>query len=157
MHLTSTHDCEAPITHPSEHNAMLVVGHKLTEERREARAKLHDKWDKQTRATLEKGKVPEDGWEAASIRRAQGHGQAFMRPVPNPSLEPVIPFGAETCAAHDGGVLDGRRLNERPTDGKYSAGVCAAGVGLHGILPVGGFSISAMGACSLGGVMGGCG
>jgi hypothetical protein len=67
---------------------------------------------------------------------------------------PTVPFGAETCAAHDGGVLYGDSLNSQPTDGKYSAGVCAAGMGYYGMLPPGGMYIGLTGACS---GAGGCG
>jgi hypothetical protein len=79
---------------------------------------------------------------------------------------PVVPYGAETCAAHDGGVLYGQSLSALPTDGKYSAGVCAAGMGYYGILPFGGMYIGPMGACAGagagacaggGGAGGGCG
>lgn len=68
---------------------------------------------------------------------------------------PVVPYGAETCAAHDGGVLYGGELSATPTDGKYSAGACAAGMGLYGIMPIGGFYIGA-GGCA-GASNGGCG
>ncbi|KAG8721756.1 hypothetical protein FRC09_007415 [Ceratobasidium sp. 395] len=146
--LVSTYDCDAPNTHPSEHNAALVVGQPLTESRRLARVQEHSKWDKQMRAAVAKGKVPEDGWETMHVRRAEGHEQGFMRPFPDPNLMPVVPFGAETCAAHDGGVLYGHRLAQSPQDGKYSAGVCAAGMGYYGILPFGGFYIGPMGACA---------
>ncbi|KAG8735955.1 hypothetical protein FRC10_009959 [Ceratobasidium sp. 414] len=157
--LISTHDCDAPNTHPSEHNAMLVVGQPLTESRRATRMQEHAKWDKQTRANIAKGKVLEDGWEAMSVRRAEGHGQGFMRPFPDPNLMPVIPFGAETCAAHDGGVLYGYQLTQLPSDDKYSAGMCAAGMGYYGILPCGGFYIGPSGACAGAGAgaCGGCG
>jgi hypothetical protein len=84
--LAPTHDCDAQVTHPSEHNAVLVVGHSLSEVRRANRVVEHAKWDKQTRAAVTKGKVLEDGWEAMSVRRAEGHEQGFMRPFPNPNL-----------------------------------------------------------------------
>ncbi|KAB5589607.1 Dammaradiene synthase [Ceratobasidium theobromae] len=142
--LASTHDCDAPNTHPSEHNSILVVGQPLSETWRAARVKKRDKWDKQVRSDVSKGKVPPDGWEAMSLQRAEGHEQGFMRPVPNPNLTPVVPYGAETCAAHDGGVLYGGELSAAPTDGKYSAGACAAGMGLYGIMPIGGFYIGAV-------------
>ncbi|KAG9098602.1 hypothetical protein FS749_003428 [Ceratobasidium sp. UAMH 11750] len=159
--LMSTHDCDAPNTHPSEHNAVLVVGQPLTESRRATRVQEHAKWDKQTRTTIAKGKVPDDGWAAMSVRRAEGHEQGFMRPIPDPNLMPIVPFGAETCAAHDGGVLHGHQLSQLPTDGKYSAGVCAAGMGYYGVLPFGGVYIGPMGACAGAGggacSSGGCG
>ncbi|QRW11330.1 dammaradiene synthase [Ceratobasidium sp. AG-Ba] len=163
--LVPTHDCDAPITHPSEHNAILVVGQGLSKSRRATREQEHAKWDKQTRTALDKGKVPPDGWEAMSVRRAEGHEQGFMRPFPDPNLMPVVPFGAETCAAYDGGVLYGHQLAQLPTDGKYTAGMCAAGMGYYGILPFGGVYIGPMGgcagmgngACGGGGGGGGCG
>jgi hypothetical protein len=77
---------------------------------------------------------------------------------------PVVPFGAETCAAHDGGVLYGHSLNASPTDGKHSAGVCAAGMGYYGLLPFGGMYLGPMGDCAVAGAgicsagaAGGCG
>ncbi|QRV93169.1 hypothetical protein RhiJN_21187 [Ceratobasidium sp. AG-Ba] len=130
--LLSTHDYEAQPTHPSEHNAVLVVGQQLSESRRAKRIQEHNKWEKHMRADVAKGRVPSDGWEAMITQRSEGHEQGFMRSFPDPDLMPVVPFGAETCAAHDGGVLDGSTLTTAPTDGKYSAGVCAAGMGHFG-------------------------
>ena len=69
---------------------------------------------------------------------------------------PVVPYGAETCATHDGGVLDGSKLPKLPRDGSYAAGMCAIGMGLYGIAPIGGFYVGPAGTCG-GGAMGGCG
>ena len=72
---------------------------------------------------------------------------------------PVVPYGAETCATHDGGVMDGRTL----TSSKSSAGMCAIGMGPYSIAPIGGVYIGPMGSCAglaMGagdGGIGGCG
>ncbi|QRV82552.1 ATP-dependent RNA helicase DOB1 [Ceratobasidium sp. AG-Ba] len=126
--MMSIKDSNASATHPSEHNSVVVTGRPSTQSRRDSRLRTRTLWDKQTRAAVDNGKVPSGGWEAQSIRRAEGHNQAFMRPLPDPNLAPVVPFGAETCVAHNGGVLDGLTLPERCTDGRFSAGVCAAGI-----------------------------
>ncbi|KAG8754223.1 hypothetical protein FRC11_006772 [Ceratobasidium sp. 423] len=154
--LVSTHDCDAPTTHPSEHNSMIIVGQPLFQSRRDNRVLAYAKWDKQLGSEVDKGKVPADGWEAMNIQRAAGHEQGFMRPIPDPNLAPIIPYGAETCAAHNGGVLNGENLASSPVDGKHSAGVCAAGMGLYAMAPMGGFYIGPMGVCA-GASNGGCG
>ncbi|CAE6461890.1 unnamed protein product, partial [Rhizoctonia solani] len=121
-----------------------------------AAAHVYAKWDKQLRVEVDKGRVPPDGWEAMNIQRAAEHEQGFMRPMPDPNLAPVIPYGAETCAAHNGGVLNGENLASSPVDGKHSAGICAAGMGLYSMAPMGGFYIGPMGVCA-GASNGGCG
>ncbi|CAE6469358.1 unnamed protein product [Rhizoctonia solani] len=146
--LVSTNECDAPTTHPSEHNSMVIMGQPLFQSRRNNRTLMYTKWDKQLRSDVEKGRVPPDGWEAMSIQRSAGHNQGFMRPIPDPNLTPIIPYGAETCAAHNGGVLNGENIASSPTDGKYSAGVCAAGMGLYPMVPMGGFYIGPMGTCA---------
>ncbi|KAH7338099.1 hypothetical protein B0J17DRAFT_717757 [Rhizoctonia solani] len=153
--LVSTHDCDAPTTHPSEHNSMIIFGQPLFKTRRENRTPTYAKWDKQLRNDVEKGKVPPDGWEAMNIKRAGGHEQGFMRPMPDPNLVPVVPYGAETCAAHNGGVLNGENLTSSHLDRKHSAGVCAAGMGFYPMVPMGGFYVGPMGVCA-GAANGGC-
>ncbi|QRV82579.1 dammaradiene synthase [Ceratobasidium sp. AG-Ba] len=154
--LIPTDDYDATVTHPSEHNGILITGQSLTENRQVLRAKQHAKWDKQIRASLEKGKVPPNGWEATSVRRAEEHNQSFTRPFPDPNLMPVVPFGAETCATYDGRVLQGNKLAQLPADGMFSAGVCAAGMGYYGSMGAcGGGGGSACGGGGCGG--GGCG
>jgi len=154
----STHDCDASITHPSEHNAVLVVGQPLSESRRASRTVVHAKWDKQTRANVAKGKLPADGWEATSIRRAEGHEQAFMQPFPDPNLAPVAPYGAETCAAHDGRVLYERTLSAKHNDGIRVFYVGSAGgyAGTHTNVYRSGCTGGCGGGCG-GGGGGGCG
>ncbi|CAE6447566.1 unnamed protein product [Rhizoctonia solani] len=141
-HLVSTHDCESGSTHPSEHNSIVVVQQTVFENRREDRKHKHEKWAKQLHSDVDKGKVPPDGWEAMSMQRAAGHDQGFMRPVPDSDLAPIVPYGPETCAAHQGGVLNGADLPSTPMDGKHSAGTCAVGMGLYGMPPSAGFHIS---------------
>ncbi|KAF8593499.1 hypothetical protein BDV93DRAFT_231523 [Ceratobasidium sp. AG-I] len=85
-HLLSTHDCDSSDTHPSEHNSVLVVGQSVSESRRFNRMTQHAKWDKQTQSDLSKGKLPADGFEGINMRRAEGHDQGFMRPIPDPNL-----------------------------------------------------------------------
>ncbi|CAE6501435.1 unnamed protein product [Rhizoctonia solani] len=154
--LLSTHDCDAPTTHPSEHNSMIIFGQPLFQSRREIRGLTYAKWDKQLRSDVEKGKVPPDGWEAMNVQRVGSHDQGFMRPMPDPNLMLVVPYGAETCAAHNGGVLNGENIALSPLDGKHSAGVCAAGMGFYPMVPMGGFYIGPMGTCA-GASNGGCG
>ncbi|CEL53644.1 hypothetical protein RSOLAG1IB_06499 [Rhizoctonia solani AG-1 IB] len=146
--LISTNECDAPTTHPSEHNSMVIVGQPLFQSRRDNRANTYSEWDKQLRSDVEKGKVPSDGWEAMTIQRSAGHDQGFMRSIPDPNLLPIVPYGAETCAAHNGGVLNGENIASSPVDGKHSAGVCAAGMGLYPMAPMGGFYIGPMGTCA---------
>ncbi|QRV96555.1 ATP-dependent RNA helicase DOB1 [Ceratobasidium sp. AG-Ba] len=136
-HIMSVRDSDASATHASEHNSVIVVGQPSTESRRDSRLQLHRIWGNQTRAVLDANKVPPDGWEAMSIRRTRGHKQAFTRPFPDPKLIPVVPFGAETCAAHNGGVLNGYGLPQQSTDGKFSAGVCATGIRSSDKFPLG--------------------
>ncbi|CAE6480069.1 unnamed protein product [Rhizoctonia solani] len=139
--LVSTHDCEASTTHPSEHNSIVVVGQTLFQTRREERERKREKWAKQLRSDVDKGKVPPDGWEAMSLERATEHEQGFSRTMPDPNLAPVVPYGAETCAARHGGVLNGENLASTPMDGKHSAGVCAVGMGLYGMPPAAGLHV----------------
>ncbi|KAF8603071.1 hypothetical protein BDV93DRAFT_178907 [Ceratobasidium sp. AG-I] len=154
--LISTHDCDSSDTHPSEHNSVLVVGQPISESRRFNRTTQHAKWDKQIQSDLSKGKLPADGFEGTNMRRSGGHDQGFMRPIPDLNLMPVVPYGAETCAAYDGGVLDGSKLPKATWDGSYAAGMCAIGMGLYGVAPIGGFYIGAGGTCG-GGAVGACG
>ncbi|QRV82577.1 dammaradiene synthase [Ceratobasidium sp. AG-Ba] len=84
--LLSTLDSNASLTHPSEHNSILLVGVGATAEHREKRRRVHTGWQSQNLAIISKGKVAEDGWESMSIRRAEDHNQAFMRPFPNSRL-----------------------------------------------------------------------
>ncbi|KAF8695715.1 Glycine-rich protein, partial [Rhizoctonia solani] len=153
--LISIHECDAPTTHPSEHNSMIITGQPLFQSRRNNRALMYAKWYKQMKLYVDKGKVPPDGWEAMNVQRSAGHGRGFMPPMPDPNLTPIIPYGAETCATHDGGVLNGENLTSSPLDGKHSAGVCAAGMGVYPMVPMGGFYIGPMGVCA-GASNGGC-
>ncbi|KAH7318890.1 hypothetical protein B0J17DRAFT_773168 [Rhizoctonia solani] len=119
-HLVSTHDCESGSTHPSEHNSIVIVQQTLFQTRREDRTHKREKWAKQLRSDVDKGKVPPDGWEAMSVQRAGGHEPGFMRPMPDSNLDrraPIVPYGPETCAAHQGGVLNGANLSSTPMDG----------------------------------------
>ncbi|CAE6479488.1 unnamed protein product [Rhizoctonia solani] len=139
--LVSTHDCEAGSTHPSEHNSIVIVEQNLFLTRRDGRAHKHEKWAKQLCFDVEKGKVPREGWEAMSVSRSAGHDQGFMRPMPDPNLAPIVPYGPEACATHHG-VINGVNLASTPMDGKHSAGVCAVGMGLYGMPPMVGFHIN---------------
>jgi hypothetical protein len=44
--------------------------------------------------------------------------------------------------------LNGENIASSPVDGKHSAGVCAAGMGLYPMAPMGGFYIGPMGTCA---------
>ncbi|GAB1522772.1 hypothetical protein RhiTH_005895 [Rhizoctonia solani] len=84
--LISTHECDAPTTHPSEHNSMIITGQPLFQSRRNNRTLMYAKWDKQMKSYVDKGKVPPDGWEAMNVQRSAGHGRGFMPPMPDPNL-----------------------------------------------------------------------
>ncbi|KAH7318891.1 hypothetical protein B0J17DRAFT_686097 [Rhizoctonia solani] len=108
---------------------------------REDRTHKHEKWAKQLRSDVDKGKVPPDGWEAMSGRRTGGYEQGFMRPMSDSNLAPIVPYGPETCTAHQRGVLNGANLSTKPIHKKHSTGMCAVGMGFYGMPPSAGFHI----------------
>lgn len=95
-------------THPSDHNAVFAFHHQGQSEtsRRKRRIKAMKRRQRDAEK-VQKGKLDREAYE-----RGEGHGLAFLTPIPL-----YYGYGYASCAAFYGGVYGN------------SAGACAAGAG----------------------------